>query len=236
VRCVGADPGVPALALSQAESQTIEPTQVAGFNQFFDDSSAATSDAFGIALDHHLTSRLFAGGSLMRRDIKFPFLFATGELEEATSDEAKWREDYARAYLNLALDDNWVLALAYQYEMQDYTEETAVNDASRIETQRVPLSLRYFSNSGLSAGFTVSHIDQKIQQFDSLTGIGENDQERFWIVDASLVYRLPKRYGFISLEVKNLLDEEFRYQEPDPNIVTLYPDRLFLVRLGLNFN
>lgn len=236
VRCAGEDPGEPALALSQAESQTIEPTQIAGFNQLFDDSAASTSDTFGVALDHKFTPRIFAGVSAMRRDIKAPFLFSSGSLETAASEEAKWREDYTQAYLNLALDDNWTLALAYQYEMQDYTEKTAVNDVSRLKTERVPLSLRYFSENGFSAGIMVSYVDQEIQQFDTISQIGENDQEQFWIVDASLVYRLPKRYGFVSLEVKNLFNEEFRFQEPDPDIATVYPDRIFLVKLSLNFN
>jgi outer membrane receptor for ferric coprogen and ferric-rhodotorulic acid len=172
----------------------------------------------------------------MRRDIKAPFLFSSGSLETAASEEAKWREDYAQAYLSLAPDDNWTLAIAYQYEMQDYTEQTAVNDVSRLKTKRVPLSLRYFSENGFSAGVRVSHVDQEIQQFDTINQIGENDQEQFWIVDASLVYRLPKRYGFVSLEVKNLFNEEFRFQEPDPDIATVYPDRFFLVKLSLNFN
>lgn len=231
VRCVGADPRKPALGLPQPANQTVEPTQVAGFNQLFNDSSSSTSNVYGIALDHEVTAHLFAGGSVTRRDIKFPFR-VQGDLEKA-----KWREDYAQTYLNLALDENWVLSLAYQYEMQDYTEFTAITGTSQLKTRRVPVSLRFFSESGLSAGITANYIDQEIQLFDTTDPeASENAQERFWLVDASLVYRLPKRYGFVSLEARNLFDAQFRFQEPAPNVPTLYPDRLFLARLSLNFN
>jgi tetratricopeptide (TPR) repeat protein len=231
IRCVGSYPGEPALALPQPENLTIEPTQLAGFNQLFDDPPASTSDVFGIAVDQQLTRRIFGGAAVTRRDIEVPI----STIGEGSVDE-NWREDYARAYFDLALDRNWALALAYQYDMQDYTTSSVANGVSKLTTLRVPVSLRFFSESGVSAGITASYIDQEAQLFDTLTGLGEMDREHFWLVDASLVYRLPKRYGFLSLEVRNLLNEDIRFQEPDPNVPTLYPDRLFLAKLSLTFN
>lgn len=231
VRCVGADPRELALALPQPASLTIEPTQIAGFNQLFNDSSGSTSDVVGIALDHELSPRLFMGGHFVRRDIRVPILVLNEE-----SEEEKWREDIARAYVDFSLDKNWVFSFAYQYEMQDYTTSLVTNGVSKLTTQRAPLSLRFFSENGLSAGVTASYLDQEAHLFNTQTGAGERERDHFWLVDAALVYRLPKRYGFISLEAKNLLDEEFRFQEPDPNIPTLYPGRLFLARVSLNFN
>lgn len=228
--CVGADPSEPALALPQPASQTLEPTQVAGFNQQFNDTSGVTSDVAGLAVDHRFSSRLFAGGQVSRRNLVVPF---TDEVDGRGT--TKWREDNAHAYLNLALDENWALSLAYRYEMQDYSADLSINGASRLATHRVPLSLRYFAENGVSAGVTASYIAQDIQLFDTFTGIREDDGDRFWLVDAALVYRLPKRYGFVSLEAKNLFNEKFRFQEPDANVPTLYPDRLVLARLGLSF-
>ncbi|MEA3278298.1 MAG: FecR domain-containing protein [Pseudomonadota bacterium] len=228
-RCVGSDPAEPALALPQPENQTIEPTQVAGFNQLFDDSSGSESDVFGVALDHKFSTRLFAGGSFTRRDIKVPFLIFD------VAEDVKWREDVGQAYLNWALDRNWAFSVAYDYEKLDYGDKFFVNGASKLTTQRVPISLRFFSHGGLSAGVTSTFVDQDIDLFDTLTGISEDDGDSFWLVDAALVYRLPKRYGFLSLEAKNLLNEEFRFQEPDPNVPTLYPDRLLLAKLNLYF-
>jgi outer membrane receptor protein involved in Fe transport len=39
------------------------------------------------------------------------------------------------------------------------------------------------------------------------------DDDSFVLVDVGLGYRLPKRLGIVSLGVRNLLDEEFRFQD-----------------------
>lgn len=44
-----------------ASNQTIEPTQLAGFNQFFDDPDGTDSVRYGVGLDQRLTDNLFAG-------------------------------------------------------------------------------------------------------------------------------------------------------------------------------
>lgn len=59
---------------------------------------------------------------------------------------------------------------------------------------------------------------------------GEDD---FWIVDAAVSYRLPKRYGFITVGATNLFDQEFNYFEVDVDNPRIQPDRMFFVRVTL---
>jgi hypothetical protein len=62
-------------------------------------------------------------------------------------------------------------------------------------------------------------------------------------VDAAIGFRLPARRGLVSLEVRNLFDENFQYQDTayataDANKIpeTLFrPRRTILGRLTLNF-
>jgi outer membrane receptor protein involved in Fe transport len=61
---------------------------------------------------------------------------------------------------------------------------------------------------------------------------GESD---FGVVDAALSYRLPKRYGILSVEAKNLLDKSFRYQDTDPISPTIQPRRFVLFKFTLSF-
>jgi hypothetical protein len=77
-----------------------------------------------------------------------------------------------------------------------------------MRIERLPLDARYFSATGFSAGLTVSRLEQSGEFVVGLspegveaTELGEDD---FWIVDASLGYRLPKRRGVLSLNVDNL--------------------------------
>ena len=58
-------------------------------------------------------------------------------------------------------------------------------------------------------------------------------QSTFWLFDAALNYRLPKRYGFISVGVQNLFDKEFQYFEVDIDNATILPKRTIFARLTL---
>jgi outer membrane receptor protein involved in Fe transport len=68
---------------------------------------------------------------------------------------------------------------------------------------------------------------------------GENEyipgQRDFWVVDAGLRYRLPKRYGFLVAGLNNLTDERSTYQATDPTNLTIRPGRLIYARVVLAF-
>ncbi len=48
-------------------------------------------------------------------------------------------------------------------------------------------------------------------------------------------YRLPKRYGFITVGATNLLDQKFKFQEADFDNATIQPDRMVFGRVTLAF-
>jgi hypothetical protein len=50
--------------------QTLEPTQVAGFEQFFDDVNGASSWRYGVGIDQKFASDLFVGVEASKRDLK----------------------------------------------------------------------------------------------------------------------------------------------------------------------
>ncbi len=52
--------------------QTLEPTQVAGFNQFFDDLESTESRRYGVAVDQKFSQTIFGGVELSRRDLTVP--------------------------------------------------------------------------------------------------------------------------------------------------------------------
>ena len=79
-----------------------------------------------------------------------------------------------------------------------------------------------------------SYIDQEGKFGDPFSGFDQED-DQFWVIDASIGYRLPKRYGLITLEVQNLTDEEFNFEDRDPANPRLSPERFFLGRLTLSF-
>jgi outer membrane receptor protein involved in Fe transport len=88
-----------------------------------------------------------------------------------------------------------------------------------LNTGVFKLNATYFHRSGFYAELAVSDVAQKVESILPSTGTrGEKDS--FWISDAILGYRFPKRHGLIKLQIKNLFDKEFRYQSTFPGIGT----------------
>lgn len=59
--------------------------------------------------------------------------------------------------------------------------------------------------------------------------------DHFTVVDASISYRLPKRFGLISLDARNILDKSFMFQDTDPAYPRIQPGRLVLLKFSLSF-
>ena len=53
-------------------NQTLEPTQIAGFNQLFDDTNAAAAWHYAVGVDHRLLSNLFIGTEATWREVSDP--------------------------------------------------------------------------------------------------------------------------------------------------------------------
>jgi len=87
----------------------------------------------------------------------------------------------------------------------------------------------------LTARLKGAYFDQKGEFGNRAWGPLEPGEDQFWVVDASIGYRLPKRWGLITLEGRNLFDEDFMFQDMDPANPRIYPERLVLARITLAF-
>jgi outer membrane receptor protein involved in Fe transport len=204
--------------------QTLEPTQVSGFNQFFDDSFVTDGWRYGGGIDQKLGRDAFVGAEFSKRELEFPFLFGP---EVA---EAKWDEWLGRAYV-FATPHPW-LALRAQYIYERFErEQDQPLGFSELKTHRVPLGITFFHPSGLSASMTTTYWNQE-GLFAQGPGLVPGSSD-FWLVDAAVSYRLPKRYGFISFGATNLLDKEFEYFEVNVFNPTIVPKRSIFVKLTL---
>jgi len=102
-----------------------------------------------------------------------------------------------------------------------------------LDTHRVPLGLSFFHPSGLSAFLTATYSHQR-GKFDQVTGApSRSGSDDFWTVDAGIRYRLPARYGFVTVGATNLFDKKFRFFETDLRNPSIQPDRVFFGRITL---
>jgi tetratricopeptide (TPR) repeat protein len=213
-------------------SQTIEPTQVAGFNQFFDDINGTTSWRYGVAIDQKLAAYLYTGAELSQRDLAVPTIMLTPVRRVVEIDR---EERLGRAYLYWIPSPWLALSAEYQYERLIFDPE-ARNELALAEAQthRFPLGINFFHPSGFSGRLRATFIDQK-GEFEEANGMIVHGDDRFWIVDASIGYRLPKRWGLLNITVKNLFDQKFRFEDTDPGNPTISPARFIVGRFTLAF-
>jgi opacity protein-like surface antigen len=214
-------------------SQTIEPTQVAGFNQFYDDFGGTSSWTYGAGADQKITDTLFAGVEYFQRDLDVP-MSITGPPEPTTYERFDWKERQGRAYVNWTPDPRWALSADYLYERQD----RELHPVKEVTTQRIPLSARFFHPSGVFATATGTYFDQsgeffRIGQAPS-TDMPTSGSDQFWIFDASVGYRLPDRWGIVSIEARNLFDRSFQYQDTDPFRPIIQPGRTVYFKVTLS--
>lgn len=211
--------------------QTLEPTQVAGFNQFFDDFEETDAWVYGVGLDQKFSKDVYFGAQLSYRDLNVPFIDI-----DWTVKEADWEEYLGRVYLYWT-PHAW-LALKAEYLYEDFERDENFPDGIKdLRTHRFPLGITFFHPSGMSAGFTATYYDQKgdIERTAIGFDVFEDGSDQFWLVDAAVSYRFPKRYGFATLGVKNLFDEEFDYYEVDRKNLRIQQDTqvFFKVTLAL---
>jgi tetratricopeptide (TPR) repeat protein len=207
--------------------QTVEPTQVAGFNQFFDDSNGTLAELYGIGLDAKLSENAYGGCEFSRRNLDVP-------IGDQIDQE---KEDLYRAYGYWTPHSNWALSAEYRFERFRGAADTL--SLTKLETASIPLSVRYFSPLGVFGEIEISFVRQEAGQRGIVL---TPNADEFYIVDAALGYRLPKRRGIVSLEITNLLDEKFLFDDlefrmSDPFSVTrgFIPDRSIIARVTLSF-
>lgn len=227
-------------------NKTIEPTQVAGFNQFYDDINATESQLTAIGLDWRLSQALSLGGELTSRELDEPvfdaFAGPAGETIFEDRDEslhklyAYWTPNNsfavnAEVIYDLYKADPGILTLA-----DEIPEE--------VKTLSMPLSLTYFNPSRIYVTLGATYVDQEVKRgadpFVAQKAEGESD---FVVADLVIGYRFEKRKGSVSLGVKNLMDkDDIMYQDDgyrefrdEPSIGPYFPERAIMGRLTFSF-
>jgi tetratricopeptide (TPR) repeat protein/opacity protein-like surface antigen len=208
-------------------NQTIEPTTVAGFNQFFDDPQGTDSWRYGFGLDQKISSNIYCGIEYSWRDLNVPL--------PPGSQEAEWKEKLGRIYLYW-MPHPWV-ALTAEYLFEKFDRDLVYTEGiDSLRTNRIPVGLHLAHPSGFSAWLKATHFDQKGRFQRQLTDFslpGEPGSSHFWIVDSTMSYRLPKRTGMVSIEARNLFNQSFRFQDTDPFNPIIQPSRSVFMKLTL---
>lgn len=226
--------------------QALEPTQVAGFNQFFDDINNTRSRRMGIGFDYHISNTIFAGMEASQRILRVPASLVVGELLE------KQKESLYEVYLHWAPHPYWLVKGRFKFEKYLKPRKEDINflddpEPVKIHTLSAPVSIDYFHPSGLFSSVTGTFVEQELlRKGDIERGAMQQDKNSysgknmFFMFDTVIGYRLPSRRGILSLEGRNLLNEKFffrsvNFYQSEAVSSRFVPERTFFARLTLNF-
>jgi len=219
------------------ESQTLEPTQVLGFNQFFTGFDALYGDPDGelsrskaLALDHRFSDTSFAGAEAATRDMKLPN-FNVGEVD--------WKERTAHLYAYRmwnASASHWQMAATADFEYERITRPHLNPGAEGIvdvRTFRLPLGIRFFGAEAGSIAVTTSLVRQSGTFSVDLNSPLIDRADRAWITDLTLSRPLPNRAGIVTVGARNLFDRPIQLFETDPVNPRTAKRRLLFAKLRL---
>ena len=221
-----------ALKRTLVTNQTVEPTQVAGFNQFFDELNATDYWVYGGAIDQKFTKSVYGGAQYTGKDLDVPF--TSFLVFPAQLVVVPWEEKQFRAYLFwaphewLSLGADWIWERLERDNLFNLAVET-------LETNYIPLKIKFFHPSGWSISLKETYVNQQ-GSFNLLSaplGVHTPGQDKFWLTDLAIKYRFPKRYGFLSIGATNLFDKNFQHFDPDLNNPRVQPVRSIFVSVTL---
>jgi hypothetical protein len=220
-------------------SQTIQPTQIAGFNQFYDDRNGTPSRLYGFGVDARIAEGLYTGAEISRRILDSP----ASSFPDRPFEVADQREDNYRGYLYMAISTNWALSMKIDANLFNSSNEAA-DPPLEVDTLSVPLSLLYFDERGFFGNLGVTYVNQDVvRRKRTMTASAAEGDENFAVVDVGFGYRLPQRRGLIGVEVRNILDHKLKFQDDsfreigrnEPRGARYVPERTFLARATLNY-
>jgi hypothetical protein len=194
-------------------NQTLIPTNIVGFNQFFDDSNDALVRNFSAGVDLAVRDLLgrkrnvYGGVEVIARDLDLPVEEIDLEDGEIGHKGVDYKESIFGGYLFGVINEHMVFTFEPSIDLA-HCQRGCPRDVKRLRTTALPFGLRFFHPSGLFASSDVTWLAQDLR-----TGSRTTDSESFTTVDVEVGYRFPARYGSIALTMRNLLDRHFGYQD-----------------------
>jgi outer membrane receptor protein involved in Fe transport len=217
-------------------NRTIEPTQVAGFNQFYDDFNGTDAKLYGAGVDYQISDRLFIGAESTWRELDIQLF------DNFSVDKTRWKERTQRAYINFLPHPRLPVSIELVHDKFEASSSILTTDTitpREVETFSVPVTVNYFDPSGFFAGVTGTYVHQDVERDNPAFADGKSS---FFNLDAAIGYRFPDQRGSATLQVQNLLDNNFKYQDDGFREISntgatgpFFPDLGVLARLTINF-
>jgi hypothetical protein len=206
---------------------TLEPTQIAGFDQFYDDVNGTESHGVAVSADGRPLRALRVGVAASRRTTNSPFTNSDGSIGFNGG-----KEQEAGVYAHWTFGQSAVLSTRARYSRWDRPAATTEEGFAVAETVELPITLKTFGPAGLWTSLVVTPVRQRGRFRQGPVDIVPGSS-RFVVADLAVGYRFAQRRGNASFECANLFNRAFQYQDIGLEGARYAPQRTCLVRLSV---
>lgn len=184
--------------------QSIEPTQVAGFNQVYDDTDGTESEHLGLALDLHPNDAL---------SLTFEARQHNTDFKTVNSMPNETQEDVFSTSVSWMISENLALAadLNYEHYENPSQSQSVANAITDLKTIRVPVKFSYFTSKNTYLSLRTLFLRQDLERVN-FTNIASGRTDTL-LADLGLGFSFAKGRGQFIVNVTNITDTKFRYQD-----------------------
>jgi tetratricopeptide (TPR) repeat protein len=192
--------------------QTLFPTQIAGFNQQYDEFEGTTADLLGLNVQYQLLPNLTLGVLGQRRWLSDEFSRTIEDEDEGIN----WfirneTEDHVEIYANTTIGERLALTGGLAVDRYQQKWQEATNIPVRLTTLSVPFDIRYFAPSGLYTALRAEYLSQRQELSFNTNQLTGTDSDV--LLDAEVGYRFGSGRGVVFLRGDNLLDRDLGYRD-----------------------
>ncbi|NOY66966.1 MAG: TonB-dependent receptor, partial [Gammaproteobacteria bacterium] len=216
-------------------NQTLEPTSISGFNQFYDDRVGTDARNIAFAIDNKINKKFQTGLEYIDRDLSVPFVIV-GPVPSA--GRVDWRSTSAAFYTYWLPRDDMSVNIGLVSENLERDTVIAQRTNQRLISSKIfklPIGINWFHSSGWVGRTKLTYIRQRGNFVNVFTSAISEQKDDFAVVDASIEYRFRDGRGSFTIGALNLFDKSFRYQDADPNRQIYAPGRIGFVRISFAF-
>ncbi len=208
---------------SLEDNITVEPTLIGGINQRYTDLSGSFARNFGVGADYKIPRSTYFGVEGIQRKVRrsismgeMDFTFDGDTLPSSAdvllySEDLFQNQDFIKAYISQVITDRWVATANYEWAKVQSTDPDFLED---MRLNKLALQTKYFESHGFFPYVTGTWRHQNRDGI-GYAGVGADGRSDFWIVDAGIGYRLPHRHGSIAVQLSNIFDRDFTYDQSE---------------------
>ncbi len=213
---------------------TMETTQVAGFNQYFNDGdNGFDTKRVGLGVEHQFNKEFLFGAEFTARRLDSP------ETPNAPIIPEEKEEEVHHIYLYWLPSNHFTLSAKYTYDNYK-TDLYETSEPSTLLTKTAPITAT-INYGAFKSILTATYVSQSLGiPITPNLPAANTDKDEFTLFDIGLEYILQKRMGTFGIYINNLFDQEFNYYDnnfrTDTNRVSRFtPDQTILFKANLFF-